>query len=294
MRRSATLGLVCLTTTDEVRFRTITRTRFRTLAPDVQIATLRELYADNVRRVSGAIDFCLRHRIGMYRLTSSLFPQSEESPGYELLGELADTMAAIGRRATEAGIRLVMHPDQFVVLSSDTPQVIANSIVILAHHTRVLDLFQQPRTPWAALEIHGGKSDRADTLVRVIGDLPEPIRSRLVLENDEYAYSALEILDICRRARVPMVFDAHHHLVHENLDSYDHPSIAELTMAARDTWPDPSWQLVHISNGRESLNDAKHADYISAMPKAFRDVPWIEVEAKQKELAIAALRRRLR
>jgi UV DNA damage endonuclease len=64
-----------------------------------------------------------------------------------------------------------------------------------------------------------------------------------------------------------------------------------MTAAARDTWPDPSWQLVHISNGRERFGDAKHADYIREMPSAFRDVPWIEVEAKQKERAIARLRK---
>ena len=55
------------------------------------------------------------------------------------------------------------------------------------------------------MEIHGGKGDRADALVRVIRGLPDGIRTRLVLENDEYAYSAAEILDVCRRAEVPMV-----------------------------------------------------------------------------------------
>ena len=63
-----------------------------------------------------------------------------------------------------------------------------------------------------------------------------------------------------------------------------------MTKAARVTWPDPAWQMAHISNGRESFADARHADYIATMPSAFRNVPWIEVEAKQKELAIAQLR----
>jgi UV DNA damage endonuclease len=286
------LGLVCLTSTDEVRFRTITRTRLRSLAADVQAATLRELYADNIARLSRAIEYCRANKIRLYRLTSGLFPQSEEPPGYDILQELARPMAVIGERATELGIRLVMHPDQFVVLSSDSAQVIGNSIVVLEHHARVMDLLRQPRSPWAALEIHGGKGDRADTLVRAIRELPESVRARLVLENDEYAYSAAEILDVCRRAGVPMVFDAHHHIVHEELDSYDHASVADMTLAARSTWPDESWQLVHISNGREAFADAKHADYVSVMPSIFRTVPWIEVEAKQKERAIRRLRRR--
>jgi UV DNA damage endonuclease len=285
------LGLVCQTTTDEIRYRTITRTRLRSLDPALQVTTLRELYLDNVRRISGAIDFCAKHRLRLYRLPSGLFPQCEEQPGYDILLEMADALGRIGERATAMGLRLVMHPDQFVVLSSDTPHVIVNSIEILRHHARVLDLLKQPRSQWTAVEIHGGKGDRADTLVRVISELPEEIRTRLALENDEYAYSAREILDVCKRAAVPMVFDAHHHVVHEKLDSYEHPSIAEVTAAARETWSDPSWQMVHISNGRESFSDAKHADYISVMPSAFRGVPWIEVEAKHKELAVRRLRK---
>lgn len=288
---TAILGLVCLTSTDEVRFRTITRTRLRSLDPALQVTTLRELYADNIRRLSRAIDYCIRHRIRLYRLTSSLFPQSEEPPGFDVLTEMEDVLARTGRRATAAGIRLVMHPDQFVVLSSDDAKVVANSIVILRHHARVLDLLCQPRSPWAAVQIHGGKGGRGDNLVRVIRALPDEIRSRLALENDEYAYGAEEILDVCRRAGVPMVFDAHHHVIHEKLDSYEHPSVAAMTAAARESWPDPAWQMVHISNGRDAFGDAKHADFITAMPSAFRKVAWIEVEAKQKELAIARLRK---
>ena len=47
----------------------------------------------------------------------------------------------------------------------------------------------------------------------VIRQLPEAIRSRLALENDEYSYSAAEILEVCRAARVQLVFYAHRHIV---------------------------------------------------------------------------------
>jgi UV DNA damage endonuclease len=288
------LGLVCITTSEDVRFRTITRTRLRALAADVQETALRELYADNIRRLSQAIAFCLKNDLRLYRITSGLFPQSEEPPGHDILEEFAGELARVGARAKRAGLRLVMHPDQFVVLSSDQRHVVENSVTILSHHARVLDLLRQPRSPWAALQIHGGKGDRADALVREVRALPDGVRTRLVLENDEHAYRAVEILDVCQRAAVPMVFDAHHHVCHEELESYDDPDVARYTELARETWPDPAWQIVHISNGRESFRDPKHADFIEVMPAAFREVPWIEVEAKQKELAIARLRPWLR
>jgi UV DNA damage endonuclease len=140
------------------------------------------------------------------------------------------------------------------------------------------------------MNIHGGKSKRAEQLIKVISQLPEAIKSRLTLENDEYAYSASEILTVCQQAKIPMVFDAHHHICYENLDSYNHPSVAAMLEAARSTWTHPDWQLVHISNGETAFNDRKHSDLITAMPDSYYHAPWIEVEAKRKEEAIAYLR----
>jgi UV DNA damage endonuclease len=284
------LGLVCVTASDEVRYRTITRTRLRQLDEAEQQDRLRDLYAANVSRLEAALDFCIRHQIRLYRITSDLFPFADAAIGEPLLAEFTAELARLGQKATNAEIRLVMHPDQFVVLNSESPHVVENSITVLTHHARVLDLLEQPRSPWALVEIHGGKSKRADALIETIRALPDPIRSRLALENDESAYAAAEILAICKAAGVPMVFDAHHHIVKEKLDSYDHPSVAEMVLAARESWPDPEWHLVHISNGREHFQDRRHSDLIAIMPESYRSVPWIEVEAKQKEIAIAHLR----
>jgi UV DNA damage endonuclease len=284
------LGLVCITASEAVRYRAITRKRLLQLDAAEQKSVLRALYADNLLRLDAAIDYCLANDIRLYRLTSSLFPFADDSMGEDVLEEFADAIAAKGQRALDSGIRLVLHPDQFVVLSSDSPRIVENSIKILETHARVMDMLAQPRSSWTVIEIHGGKSGRSEQLVNVIRQLPEGIRSRLALENDEYAYSAAEILEVCRAARVPMVFDAHHHVVHEKLESYEHPSIAKILRAARKTWPVPAWQMVHISNGREYFNDRQHSDLITTMPSAYRNAPWIEVEAKHKELAIEKLK----
>lgn len=139
------------------------------------------------------------------------------------------------------------------------------------------------------LEVHGGKSNRSDALVSAIAQLPDAIRSRLGLENDEYSYSAEAIWQICKRSGLPMVFDAHHHVVHHKLASYEDPSVGEMLLKARETWPDPEHQLVHISNGRASFNDRQHSDLIETMPSSYASAPWIEIEAKFKEDAIRGL-----
>ena len=285
------LGLVCITTTDAVRYRTTTRKRLSQFETAEQKRRLRELYAANLSRLDGALDFCEARDLRLYRMTSGLFPFADDEAGADVLEEFRAEAARVGRRAALAGVRLVLHPDQFVVLSSDSEATVANSVKILETHARVMDMLEQPRSPWALIEIHGGKGGRSDRLVEQIGRLPEGVRSRIAFENDEYIYSAAEILDVCRRAGVPMVFDAHHHVVREKLDSYEHPSVAAMVEAARETWPDPAMQLVHISNGRTAFCDRHHSDLVEQMPSAYRRVPYIEVEAKHKELAIEKLTR---
>ncbi len=285
------LGLVCITDSETVRFRALTRKRLLLLNDVEQQEVLRKLYSDNLQRLGIAIDFCLAENIRLYRLTSKLFPFADEPLGEAILDEFKETLAQIGERVNESGIRLVIHPDQFVVLSSEKPEVIENSIKILQTHARTLDLLKQSQSPWNPMEIHGGKSNQSERLIKVIEGLPQPIRSRLALENDEYAYSASEILDICKAANVPMVFDAHHHVIHEGLSSYDDPSVGEMLLAARGTWPVPEWQMVHISNGQEFFGDKRHSDLITDMPISYRQAPWIEIEAKQKEIAIAKLKK---
>lgn len=251
---------------------------------------LRELYRENLARLNRAIDFCHAHDIRLYRLTSAFFPFADDEAGAGVLDEISDEVKRTGERINAAGLRLVLHPDQFVVLNSDSPHVIENSIKILETHALIFDMLEQPRSAWAVMNVHGGKGDRAARLIETIGNLSEGVRSRLTLENDEYSYGAREILEICRAARVPFVFDAHHHVCREKLSSYDDESVVEMFYAARETWPRAEWQLVHISNGREHFNDRSHSELVAVMPEVFREAPFIEIEAKHKELAIAKLR----
>lgn len=283
------LGLVCITTSDRVRYKTVTRKRLLSFGEAEQREMLRGIYQENINRLNQAVEFCEENSIRLYRITSGLFPFSDESFGAEILDEFADQLTITGARAKANGLRLVVHPDQFVVLSSDSESVIENSVKILKMHARTMDLLGQPRSEWTTMNIHGGKGDRIDKLVASIEKLPEAIRTRIAFENDEHAYSTAQILDVCRRARVPMVFDAHHHICREKLDSYDDPSVEEAFWAARETWSNPENQLVHISNGRDSFGDRAHSDLIAVMPKVFRFAPWIEIEAKHKEIAIAKL-----
>lgn len=46
--------------------------------------------------------------------------------------------------------------------------------------------------------------------------------------------------------------------------------------AAQQTWTNPEWQLVHMSNGEEAFHDRKHSDLITAMPSIYHQAPCLD------------------
>ena len=291
--RAPILGLVCITSGPEVRFRIITRTRYLSFPGDQRRAVLHELYADNVSRLAGAAAYCASHGIRLYRLSAALFPMLDlegDVTGQQVLESLAADLRAAGDAFTAANIRVLVHPDQFIVLNSESSDVVRRAVYALSFHGLVMDMLGFSRTPWNTILLHGGKGGRPAELMGTIAALPDAVRLRLALENDERAYGPAELLPVCHTAGVPLIFDAHHHVVREKLASQDDPSVREWVLAARATWTPPGWQVVHLSNGINGPQDRRHTDLITHFPQAYRDVPWIEVEAKGKELALAGLK----
>src|SRR5689334_22965769 len=123
---SPELGLVCITVSKDVRYRTVTRKRLLEQSDAGQRKILDEIYRDNIQTLADALQYCKREGIRLYRMPSSIFPFFDEDVGREVMQALAPSLARTGERASEMGLRLVMHPDQFVVLSSDSKDVVAN------------------------------------------------------------------------------------------------------------------------------------------------------------------------
>ena len=72
------LGWSCITTSDAVRYRALTRKRLLQFEETEQKRMLRELYADNLARLNRALDFARSAGIQLYRMTSGLFPFADD------------------------------------------------------------------------------------------------------------------------------------------------------------------------------------------------------------------------
>lgn len=107
--------------------------------------------------------------------------------------------------------------------------------------------------------------------------------------NYEKCFRPADLLDFCRSASVPFVYDVHHHRCNP-----DGISVEDGTQQAMATWNREP--LVHISSPLEGWSGPKphrHHDFIDAQdfPECWHNLRvTVEVEAKAKELAVERLR----
>lgn len=292
-------GLCCQFIQQPIRFRTTTAAHLQQLRPHARKTKLAELCRENARSLFQAMSYCIDHGIGCFRVIGTLCPvKTHPQFGYQL-EDLPDAdpilamFRACGELASANGLRTVLHPDQFVVLNSPRAEVLAKSIEDLAYHAQIAE--------WVGadvINIHGGgaygdKTSSLERLERNIEQLSPSIRSRLTLENDDRVYTPADLLPLCQRLGVPFLYDVHHHRCLP-----DGLSIEEATGAARRTWNRE--QVVHLSSpwaGWSGPQPSRHHRHIDPgdFPDCWRGLGLtVEVEAKDKELAIARLRAELK
>lgn len=289
------LGLCCQFAEQPIKFRTTTATALLRLSRPDRLARLDELCLANANALLAALEFCAAHGIGAFRVNSQILPiKTHPQAGYEFdelprSPEIKARFQDCGALARAQGLRLSFHPDQFVVLNSPEPKTLNHSIAELAYQAEVAEWLGAD-----TLNIHGGgaygdKVSALKALRRNIEALPNAIRSRLTLENDDKVYAPADLLPVCSDTGVPLVYDVHHHRCHA-----DSLSVEQATERAMATWDREA--LFHISSpleGWKGPRPERHHDYIDPrdFPAAWRNLGiTVEVEAKAKELAVLRLR----
>lgn len=254
---------------------------------------IKGVYINNVKRLAEMLPKIRRHGIRLFRVSSALFPLSDQVDR-----TLWDNPQVIAHLKTAGDfvkaneMRVSTHPGQFCVLSSDSDSVVEKAFVELEIHGWIFDKMGLPHSPQYAINIHGGKKDRASRLIEQIKSLPDHVRKRLTLENDESAYSVVDLLHVHQETGVPIVFDSHHHTFNE-----DNLTMEEAHNVTKETWPKDVKPLQHISNTDPSLINGnfqdrrKHSDMIHYIPQPQllglqNDDIDVEVEAKLKNIAV--------
>lgn len=291
-------GLCCLFVEQPIKFRTTTATHLLKKSRVDQLARLSELCFANARALLEAFRFCHGAGIGCFRINSQILPlKTHPKAGYDV-EELPDGRAIIeafkqcGSFLKKHALRASLHPDQFVVLNSPRPEVVDSSLAEIEYQAQVAG--------WVGadvINIHagGGYGDKPAALARFaqnFGRLSEVARRLVTLENDDRTYTPSDLLPVCNKLGIPMVYDVHHHRCLP-----DDLTVEGATAAAIKTWNrEPLFHLSSPLNGWKGAQPSQHHDYID--PADFPQ-EWcalditVEVEAKAKELAVMKLMREL-
>ena len=278
------LGYACMNTELKTVFRTL---RVAT-AETEGIAKIKELTLKNMQTTLEILQWNLAHNIFFYRASSSMIPLSTHPVNDWIWWEDTDFLLIAGQirdLAETHQIRISMHPGQYTVLNSPKPEVVEKSVQDLFYHDRLIELLGGND-----LIVHtgGAYGDKEQAKIRFAENynlLPESIKKRLRLENDDKTFTIRDVLDVSRMCGVPVCFDIHHHNCNNDGKPVDFAEILA-------TWEGFGTPKIHISTGKESFTDLRHHDFVSKedfeellllLGDADADIMF---EAKMKEKAV--------
>ena len=259
---------------------------------------IKSLYVHNAQRLSEMIPKIHSAGISLFRISSAMFPLADQVDSMLWKNdEVVAHLNAAGDYVKSHNMRVTTHPGQFCVLSSDSDSVVEKAFVELNIHGWMFDMMGLEHSPYYAINIHGGKSDRNSRLIDQIKSLPDNVRKRLTLENDETAYSVMDLLHVYKETNVPIVFDSHHHTFNT-----DDLSMEDAFAVTSETWQKGIKPLQHLSNTEPELMNGnfqdrrKHSNMIHYIPDvqlaALRnDEVDVEIEAKMKNVSVFNMRR---
>ena len=287
-------GLCCIFREVPIKFRRTTAKYTAQLSADERLTRLSNICLHNAESLLEALKFCRLNGIGAFRINSQILPlKTHPELGYAIEDlpqstEIVDAFRKCKAYCRRHDLRTSFHPDQFSLLSSPNPEVTQRSLAELHYQAEVAEWVGADVINIHAGGAYGNKAEALKRLVRQIRDLPQNLRSRLTLENDDRLYTPRDLLPVCEKLRIPFVYDLHHHRCLP-----DGQNAEDTTHRALITWDrEPLFHISSPLNSWQDGNPRNHHDYIDPedLPKFWlsQDIT-VEVEAKAKELAVLKL-----
>lgn len=277
--------------------KTITYTRYRQLPKLERQEKLLEVTGLNLEHTLRMLYYNVAHQIELYRFSSSIVPLATHPEiRWDFRTPFLEKWKEIGDLVVKKNLRVSFHPNQFTLFTSPKEEITQNAVIDMEYHYEMLEAMGLENKGLINLHIGGAYGDKTSTIQRFyenLRKLPDRIKKRMTLENDDKTYTAAETLGVCEREEIPFVFDYHHHLA--NLCQ---EPLEELLPRIFATWD--HFGLVpkmHLSSPKNEKEYRSHADYVDlefAWPliKMLRDLGRdvdMMIEAKAKDQALLKL-----
>lgn len=222
---------------------------------------LREIIAHNLHALQALIEYNIKNKIFLFRISSDLIPfgsaRVNQLAWWDLYGE---QFKRIGHIIRSSGMRVSMHPGQYTVLNSGSETVAENAFADLNYHTRVLDALGLDATHKIILHvggIYGDKNAATERFEQRFAQLTHAVKKRLVIENDDRCYTVEDVLGLGMRNHIPVVFDNLHHQLNPPAEG---GSNAKWVNACRFTWGEEDGpQKIHYSQQAPGQRSGNHS-----------------------------------
>lgn len=171
----------------------------------------------NLNTLYDILKYNKKYNLLFFRISSDLIPFASHSivANFDWKNSFKDDFKNIGDFIKQNDFRISMHPDQFVLLNSKSIQIVNNSIEELKYHNDVLDLMGLDSSAKIQIHVGGVYQDKCESIKRFISNfkdlLPENVKRRIVIENDDRCYNLNDCMDISAKLNIPIIFDIFHH-----------------------------------------------------------------------------------
>lgn len=248
---------------------------------------LKSLVRENIAGMRTIARWNSEHGYGLFRMGQNLIPFASHPEAYDWRSQHAGELREAGELAESLGVRLSMHPGQYIQPGSPREEVRQRSVQELRYVAEILSLLNA-RDGVMVLHLGGAHGDKSAAVERLIEALaPETgVLAYLALENDEQTWSVPEVVEVARSLGVPAITDNLHHRL--NPAGLTLKEALDLTLP---TWRDRP-PKIHLSSQNTEKQPGAHAYYIDRAD--YRELldaldgrdTDVMVEAKGKEQAI--------
>jgi UV DNA damage endonuclease len=225
---------------------------------------LTELIKHNISSLDVIIDYNIANNIQIFRISSDLIPfGSHEVNDIKWWEVFREELNIIGNKIKESNMRVSVHPGQYTVLNSYKNQVVEKAVEELVYHTRILDSLDMNPKHKIVLHIGGAYDNKILSIERFIENyrlLPENVKKRLVIENDDKIYNIKEVLSIAGILHIPVIFDNLHNQINPSKQNRSEGYWIE---QCKGTWKEEDGdQKIHYSQQAEQKKIGSHSEFI--------------------------------
>ncbi|HHV28432.1 MAG TPA: UV DNA damage repair endonuclease UvsE [Clostridium sp.] len=271
---------------------------------EARLYKLRKVTEANLHNTLRILRYNKAYNINVYRFTSKLVPLATHPmlSHWDYVEEFEKELRTLGDFVKENNFRVSAHPDHYTLLNSPSKEVLEASVRDLDYYVKLFEAMGLEDYRYKLVMHIGGfyknKQASIERFKENYAALPDRIRKRLILENDDKTYTAMDVLGICREINAPMVLDVHHHNCVNNGQRLE-----DMLEEIFDTWKNEYFPpKIHFSTPKSFESFRSHADDIDVnefyrflqMAKGIGKDFDVMIEAKNKDAALLSLSQELK